>query len=112
MLNGCRIAVLFDRRLLSPLQFTAVVPEGLKRKWLDRRTQIIPVEMLAPILALETRRSRLFRADLFIFIDSEVVEAALVKGYSSREDLCFLVSVFWDLVLDLQCRVFYRSGRN
>ena len=62
--------------------------------------------MLAPIIALETFSSRLFRADLFIFMDSEVVEAALVKGYSSREHLCLLVSVFWDLVLRLRARVF------
>ena len=99
-------AVMFDRRVNAPVQFTARVPESLKSRWLTRKTQIIPVEMLAPIVSLETFSSRLFRADLFIFIDSEVVEAALVKGYSSREDLCLLVSVFWDLVLRLQARVF------
>ena len=99
-------AVLFDRRMTHPVQFTARVPERLKQRWLARRTQIIPVEMLAPILALETFSDRLFRADLLLFIDSEVVESALVKGYSSREDLCLLVSVFWDLVLQLQCKVF------
>ena len=97
--------VLFDRRLNAPVQFTARVPVSLKKRWLIRKTQIIPVEMLAPIVALETFSDRLFRADLFIFIDSEVVEAALVKGYSSREDLCLLASVFWDLVLRLQARV-------
>ena len=99
-------AVLFDRRALKPVQLTAVVPERVKRRWLKRQTQIIPVEMVAPIVALETFEDQLFRADLFIFIDSEVVEAALVKGYSSREDLCELVTVFWDLVLKLQLRVF------
>ena len=98
--------MMFDRRMNAPVQFTARVPEILKSRWLTRKTQIIPVEMLAPIVSLETFSSRLFRADLFIFIDSEVVEAALVKGYSSREDLCLLVSVFWDLVLRLQARVF------
>lgn len=58
-------AVLFDRRALKPVQFTAVVPTGVKQRWLERRTQIIPVEMLAPILALETFSQKLFRADLF-----------------------------------------------
>ena len=99
-------AVPFDRRLMSPLQFTARVPEKLKRRWLVRRTQIIPVEMLAPIVALETFSDRFLGADLLLFIDSEVVESALVKGYSSCEDLCLFVSVFWDLVLQLRCRVF------
>lgn len=99
-------AVIFDRRLRNALQFTEVVPEKVKKKWSARQTQIIPVEMLAPILALQTFSDRLCHADIFIFIDSEVVESALIKGYSSREDLCLLVAVFWDLVLRLQARVF------
>ena len=98
--------VIFDRRMTSPVQFTSRVPKDLRDRWLVRKTQIIPVEMLAPIVALETFSDRLFRADIFVFIDSEVVEASLVKGYSSREDLCLLVSVFWDLVLNLQARIF------
>ena len=98
--------MIFDRRLRNALQFTEVVPEKVKKKWSARQTQIIPVEMLAPILALQTFSDRLCHADIFIFIDSEVVESALIKGYSSREDLCLLVAVFWDLVLRLQARVF------
>ena len=98
--------VIFDRRLMQPRQFTEVVPEEIKSRWLSRKTQIIPVEMVATIVALETFSLRLFRADLFLFADSEVVEATLVKGYSSREDVCLLVSVFWDRVRELQCRVF------
>lgn len=90
---------MFDCRMNSPVQFTARVPKSLKDKWLTRKTQIVPVETLAPVAARETFASTLFRTDLFVFTDSEVVEAALVKGYSSREDLCLLVSVFWDLVL-------------
>jgi hypothetical protein len=34
------------------------------------------------------------------------VEGALVKGYSSRSDICELVGVFWDLVLELQSLVY------
>ena len=99
-------AVLFDRRALRPVQFTSVVPEQVKRKFLARRTQIIPVELVAPIVALETFKDLVRGSDLLLFIDSEVVEAALVKGYSSREDLCSLISVFWNLVLELRVRVF------
>ena len=79
--------VVFDRRLMQPRQFTKVVLEEIKARWLSRKTQIIPVEMVATIVALEAFSSRLFRADLFLFTDSEVVEATLVKGYSSREDM-------------------------
>ena len=99
-------AVLFDRRCSRALQFTSVVPSEVKAKWLDRKTQIVPIEMVAPILSLFTFADRLFNADVLIFIDSEAVEGSLIKGYSSKEDLCALVSVFWDQVLNLTCRVF------
>ena len=99
-------AVMFDRRLKKPVQFTALVPVSVKKKWLERSTQIVPIEMIAPIVALETFRGRLVGADLILLIDSEAVEGSLVKGYSSREDLCKLVSVFWDLALDLRVRVY------
>lgn len=61
--------------------------------------------MIAPILALAAFKERLRNTDL-ILIDSESVEAALVKGYSSREDLCELISIFWDLVIKYEVRVF------
>ena len=99
-------AVLFDRRMSSPLQLSEVVPRSMEEKWLPRKTQIVPVEMLAPILALQTFYDRLRGADIILLIDSEAVEAALIKGYSSKEDLCSLVSVFWDLVFELRARVF------
>eukprot|EP00438_Fugacium_kawagutii_P021836 Skav226383 [mRNA] locus=scaffold1438:28059:29741:+ [translate_table: standard] len=99
-------AVLFDRRAKAPVQFTAIVPKAVQRKWLPRKTQIVPVEMIAPILALETFKDRLYGADLILLIDSEAVEAALIKGYSSKSDLCDLISVFWNLVFNLRIRVF------
>ena len=99
-------AVLFDRRLLEPRQFTAVVPRQVKECWLERKTQIVPVEMVAPIVALATFADRMHGIDLLLFIDSEAVEGSLIKGYSSKEDLCKLISVFWDLVFEFQINVF------
>ena len=99
-------AVIFDRRMMAPLQFSEIVPKRVIRKWIPRMTQIVPVEMIAPILALETFKDRLIGSDLIILIDSEAVEAALIKGYSSKEDLCDLISVFWDLVFEIRARVF------
>ena len=98
--------VLFDRRLRSPRQFTAVVPPELKERWLSRTTQIVPIEMLAPVVALCTFADRVQCADIFVMIDSEAVEGSLIKGYSSREDLCEIISIFWDLALSLKTRVF------
>ena len=99
-------AVMFDRKLGAPVKFSDVVPMSVAETWLTRKTQIVPIEMLAPILALETFASRLINIDLIILIDSEAIEGALIKGYSNREDISSLVSVFWDLALKLGCRVF------
>lgn len=41
-----------------------------------------------------------------IFVDSEAVEGALVKGYSARSDLCELVGVFWQMALELRLNVY------
>ena len=79
-------AVMFDRRSPSTKQFTEVIPEAVSDRWLVRKTQIVPIEMMA--LALETFRDHVKNKDVLLLIDSEAVEAALVKGYSSKEDLC------------------------
>ena len=84
-----------------------MVVTGLAHKnWHEWLSRIVPVEMVAPIVALQTFKDRLRNCDLILLIDSEAVEGALIKGYSSREDLCELVSVFWDLVFELRIRVF------
>ena len=44
--------VVFSRGQSKPYQFTAVVPERIKKFWLVRKTQTVPIEMLAPIVAL------------------------------------------------------------
>ena len=61
-------AVLFDRRWEAPLQFSEVIPKEMQKNWAPRKTQIVPVEMIAPILALHTFREPLFGTDL-IFAD-------------------------------------------
>ena len=98
--------VLFDRRILCPRQFTAVVPQKVKDEWLPRRTQIVPVEMIATVLALKTFEDRVKGADVLLLVDSESVEGALIKGYSSREDLCLLISLFWELAFELKANIF------
>ena len=39
-------------------------------------------------------------------IDSEAVEASFVKGYSSKQDLCLIIEMFWDLALELKINFF------
>ena len=91
---------------LSRTIYCGIVPQKVKAQWLDRKTQIVPAEMLAPIIALSTFESRLVGCDVLLFVDSEAVEAALVKGYSSKSDLYDLIEIFWDLVFKLRIRVF------
>ena len=97
--------MLFDRRLKQPRQFTAEVPAWIKEQWLERTTQSMPIETIAPVVALSSFSDRV-GADIILLIDSEAVEAALVKGYSSREDMRHIISVFWDLALEMRCRIF------
>ncbi|CAE7645183.1 unnamed protein product [Symbiodinium necroappetens] len=99
-------AVMFDRRGLAPKQFTEVIPRSISEKWIPRKTQIVPIEMIAPILALETFRDHVRNKDVILLIDSEAVEASLVKGYSSKEDLCELVELFWELLLEYRANFF------
>ena len=99
-------AVMFDRRCSVPVHFIATVHESIKSRWLKRSAQIVPVEMLAAVLALETFKERLYGADIILLIDSETVEGALTKGYSNREDLCEPIVVFWNLAFQLKARVF------
>ena len=74
--------------------------------WMPRKTQIVMVELLAPILALWTMREYVRGKHVLLLVDSEPVEAALIKGYSSRADMCELVGVFWQLALQLKCSVY------
>ena len=99
-------AVMFDRRAVAPKQISEVIPTAVSDKWLRRKTQIVPIEMIAPILEIETFRDHLRNKDVLLLIDSEAVEAALVKGYSSKDDLCELVEIFWELALEYRINLF------
>ena len=60
------------------------------------------VEMFAVVVALETFRDEIDHQWILMFVDSEPVQGALVKGYSAREDMCELTGVFWRLALELR----------
>ena len=64
------------------------------------------VEMFATLVALETLREQIFDSSPLLFVDSESVQGALVKGYSAREDLCELVGSFWKLALDVKVNLY------
>ena len=90
----------------APLQFGCEVPQKLIAKWLPRKSQIAMVELFATVVALKTFGHRIAGSWSLLLVDSEPVQGALVKGYSSREDLCELVGIFWNLALDLRINLY------
>ena len=53
------------------------------------------VEMLAPVIAVHALGQLLRDRRILVFIDSEAVEGALVKGYSGKPDIDELAGAFW-----------------
>jgi len=92
--------VVFDRCSRDPVQFSEPVAQSVIDFWMPRKTQIVMIELVAVILAIETFKQELAGKFVLLLIDSEAVEAALIKGYSSKEDICELVGVFWDMALE------------
>ena len=75
-------------------------------EWLPRNTQIVMVEAFAPAVAIDALRSDMEGANILLLVDAEAVEGALVRGYSSREDLCELAGLFWSLACELDIGVY------
>ena len=69
------------------------------------------IEMVGPIVALKFFSSVVKGAEALLFIDSEAIEGALIKGYSSKEDVCKLVSAFWK-VSSLSCESMLTANAN
>ena len=100
------IGGVFFRLGCQPVQFGGEVSQKLIDQWLPRKSQISMVEMFATVVALETFRDQITDASVLLFVDSESVQGALVKGYSAREGLCELVGSFWKLALDVKVNLF------
>ena len=91
--------VIFAKFFPKVLGFSESVPSSVLASWLPRVTQITPVELLAPVVALLTFGEYIKKSRVLLLVDNEAVESALVKGYSNRcSDLCQLIGVFWELV--------------
>jgi hypothetical protein len=82
------------------------VPEDMMRKWIPRTNQIALVELFAPVLALELMGEKLRGKKVLLFVDSEPVEGALVKGYSALEDMSELTRVFWEQAAKLEVLIY------
>ena len=90
----------------KPLYLSEKIPQETINTWLTRNNQIAMVELFAPVLALHAMEGRVKGKRILLFVDSEAVEGALVKGYSSRADLSELVGKFWEQAARLGCLVY------
>ena len=86
--------------------FSEVVAREVLDAWMPRKNQICMVELYAVVMALLSFDTLLCGKRVILMVDSEAVEAALVKGYSRKEDVCSLVSVFWLLAEKLGCALY------
>ena len=98
--------VFFAKACAAPQCFSEKVLQTDIDKWLPRKNQIALVELFAVVLAICIFRVQLAGRRVLIFVDSESVEGALVKGYSAREDVCHLVGLFWAVVEDIDALVY------
>ncbi len=87
-------------------QAMAVVPADVVEKWIPWSSQICMVELLTPVLAFETFKHYLKDKLVLLLVDAEAMEGALIKGFSSRSDVCELVGMFRDLVLESKSLVY------
>jgi hypothetical protein len=64
------------------------------------------VELLAAVLALHHYGPELSGKRLIFLIDSQAALDAIIKGYSRKDDVCGLITVFWTLVHDHNVMVY------
>ena len=70
-----------------------------------RKTQIIPLELMAAAGMLYTYQDKLRGKDIIFFIDNQSACSALVKGCSRSWDIRLLATSWQLLCLQLGCRV-------
>jgi hypothetical protein len=80
-------------------------PQNLVDALSERKTQIIPLELMAAAGMLTTYGHMLRGEDVIFFIDNQSVCCALVKGCSRSWDIQLLSTCWQLLCLQLGCRV-------
>jgi hypothetical protein len=98
--------VLYDKELPRPVAFTRRVEDEEIQEWIPRTNPIVMIEMFAVIVALATFAESIRNKKVLLMIDSESVLGALVKGYSDREDMCYLVGIFWSTAALLDTTIY------
>ena len=89
-----------------PLAFSSEIPSAVVSTWSDRASQIVVVELIATVVAIQTFAPVIRGKKIVWLIDSESVLGGLIKGNSDREDLGPLVNLFWKAVRDASVSVY------
>ncbi len=90
----------------EPIYFSETVKQEMMTKWIERENQIVMVELLAAVVAVETFQKEISEKRTILLVDSEPCEGALIKGYSTRSDLSLLTGKFWDIVAKINCLMY------
>ena len=74
------------------------VPDSVVARWLQRKSFMGQLELLAAPIAFQTWATRLQSRSIIHFCDNDSASASLIKGYSPKVDSSSLVGDFWLLV--------------
>ena len=90
---------------LKPFAAAVDTPQHLVDALSPRKTQIIPLELMAAAGMLYTYGDKLRGQDVIFFIDNQSVCCALVKGCSRSWDIQLLATSWQLMCLQLGCRI-------
>ena len=106
-------AVIFHQMLPKALCFQLDIPEEWAWGWEERSTQIILVELIAPVIALYTWQLYLLGRTVLLFNVSSTAENMLVRGYSNAApDANGVVAEFWSLTSATEACFYVESLRE
>jgi hypothetical protein len=86
-------------------KFYSQTPPELLQVLKPRKTQITPIELVTPIVAIETLAAELVGAKIIAFIDNLPAASCLVSGHSTQMDLQCMTTLFHKALLRLQIRL-------
>ena len=99
-------AVIFTRDRETPMATTIEIPKAVMDQWIPRKTQVVMVESIAVVIAMETFGDILRGKRVLWMMNSEAVLGAIVKGYSDRFDICNTAALFWGMVRSRDVEVY------
>ena len=111
-----RVGAVLDSPRAGRLLWTAVdVPQATVDALITKKKHITQIEAIADVIALDTWAPLLARAPVIVFCDNDAASAALINGYSRKDDLCRIAGDFWLRAATLEAAVWIdrvESGSN